>query len=84
MIQSYTQTHELCDYTLLLSDWIVWMPPKQPTSHVHHQLGPVLNGLHIETYQYKVTICPDFFGTVLNFDDLYRENYEEFQDAELS
>jgi len=32
----------------------------------------------------KVTIRPDFTGTVLNFDGLSRENYEVSQDAELS
>ena len=33
---------------------------------------------------HKVTIRPDFTGTVLNFDGLSRENYEVSQDAELS
>ena len=32
----------------------------------------------------KVTIRPDFTGTVPNFDGLSRENYEVFRDDELS
>jgi len=34
--------------------------------------------------KYKVTIHPDFFGTVPNFDRMSRENYEISKDAELS
>ena len=31
-----------------------------------------------------MTVRPDFYGTVPNFDGLFQENYEIFRNAELS